>query len=1345
MKATLGALLTLGLCVCTTWAGTITVDVNDGGCVTGSGQPDPYAVVYCSIQDAIDDALAGDTISVAAGTYTEPLNIEGRSNLAIVGVSRDTVIIQPTSTLDWGSPYGGDRQVAVRVYTSTDITLSTMTLDFSLVTDNLVHGVLYWDSTGVLDNNLIENMSLSDAAGYYYEITSYFRAPSYTDEARAEITISDNEFVDTGRLGVVTHQFVDVTITGNTFYKISDDFGYAIELGSESTGSITHNTIYGYDTTAASDGSSSAGVYIENMFTTASTGITKDVSVFSNEIYDCEYGVWIGNGLDGYAGDVDIDLNVWGNYIHDNLVAGILVQDEDMSDGSSVIAAFRNNRLVNNGDVGYFIYTLGDGEIIVSLEGETIIGHDVGVYLNDYASESSTSIYDVMITNSAIDGITGAVVNDYSGTEIGAELNWWGDATGPLDTIGTDEAGNPPCYTPATMINADGLGDVVSEYVDYCPWLTTFPARLTLEADADCYSAGDTVTVEVWMRDIAETIVGGQFFLEYDNSLFDYVGTAAGDPPFTTTVFSSFDEGAGTIDYAAGLSEGGSGTSDDTVMAVFTFQALEQICAETNLVSFRAHTPPSRLGDDTSTPVYPMLVNLDVLDTTAPTATQGTIDTCYQTAAEAETAALAATTDPNDNCSDPIDLVLTAATVGDCDAAVTVTVTDDCGNSTDYVYDTRIDNTPPAATPGAIDACYATAAEAEAAAIAATTAPTDNCSDAIDIVLTAATAGDCAADVTVTVTDECGNFTEYVYQTRVDDTAPTATQGAIDACYVTVAEAETAALAATTDPADNCTATIDLVITAATVGDCAAAVTVTVTDECGNSADVVYNTRIDNTAPSATQGAVDACYATAAEAEAAAIAATDPTDNCSDPNDISLSAATVGDCSAVVTVTVTDECGNFTDYDYNTRVDNTPPTATAGTIDACYATAGEAEAAAIAATTAPVDNCSDPIDIVLTAATVGDCAAVVTVTVTDECGNATGYDYDTRIDSEDPVVTPPPDVDADADAGLCTATVDPGSATAVDNCTAAPAATGTRDDALLLTDPYPQGVTTITWEATDECGNTGSAPQTITVSEYSEAVVDIELKAISEATLTRCITLEFWNCTTETYETVEQEITFTSGLASAVSVEVPCGVYDCVRARDGLHSLWRTDFDGFGIVGTQYAANFTDDSGGGGDDDSLIHGNLFDDVPPYAPPQFIDIMDYAVFINNWAVNYGTGDTTCATSWPHADISGDGEVTSADFTFIQTYFLYTDELDCCGLLSGGGGGPRISISVVELNELGLSELATADLNDDGWVDDSDVAAFINGARPNGPGLIEPGPSVPNGGTKIGRPGTDRPRP
>jgi|GEM_PF-4470441 len=1421
MKGILGVFVSALLCAPAVWAGVISVDVNDGACVSGSGQADPYAVVYCSIQDAVDEGVAGDRINIAAGTYNEQVRID--KDLTIVGGG--SVIIDPNGA-GYEGPYTGTDQVYAAVLFETGASGAT------------------------LQNVTIQNSNASELS----------------DNAGIEVIDGDID-------NVTIEDVVVDAVSGHGFGAYHHDHtwpscdGWLIESCEFST----------------SASGAWAGMRPENMdnltIQYCDVGPTNDGGILlmqanAAEVLDC--------------------------HVHDTQLAGIQI-DAECTD----VIDIKDNEVVNAnlaaaagyGDIR--IYSTQENPHSNTPAAITVDGNilrdglnGVVVLAGDLSTRTSVSIQN----NAFVDHSNYAVLNLATGV-LDAESCWWHSPDGPDDTDGgTNEVTLATCgsYTVAEMLNAVAessgeLGGAVSDNVDYCPWLGVHP-RMTIEADAECYSTGDTVTIGLWMRDQTATIVSGQFFLSYDETLLDYQSSAAGDYPFTVTVYSAVNETAGTIDYAAGLQNGASGTSSDTRMAVLTFQALAPICSETDLITFRQHNPPSRLGDDLNTPIYPLLVDLDVLDDEAPTATQGAINACYDTVGDAETAALAATTDPidncadsgditltastvgdcsavvtvrvedecgnytnydyntridnvaptaaqgtidacyasvaaaeaaavtattnptdncsdpndialtastvgdcsavvtvrvedecgkyteynyntrvdsdaptatqgsidacydsaaeaetaalvattahADNCTDPNDLVVTVATVGDCSAVVTVTLTDECSNSVDYDYNTRIDNVAPTAVQGTIDACYASVAAAETAALAATTGPTDNCSDPNDIVLTASTVGDCSAVVTVRVEDECGKYTEYNYNTRVDSDAPTATQGSIDACYDTAAEAETAALAATTAHADNCTDPNDLVVTVATAGDCSAVVTVTLTDECDNSVDYDYNTRIDNVAPTATQGAIDACYATVGEAETAAIAATtSPTDNCSDPNDIALTAATVGDCSAVVTVTVTDECGKFTDYIYNTRVDNTPPTATQGTVDACYATEAEAEAAAIAATTSPTDNCSDPNDITLTASTVGDCSAVVTVRVEDECGVFTNYDYNTRVDNEDPVVTPPADISVHADAGLCTATVDPGAGGATDNCTASLTVTGTRSDALDLADPYPYGVTTITWETSDECGNTGSAPQTVTVSEFNELIADVELMNVSQTTLTRCITFEFHDCDLGASETVEKEITFTNGVATGVSVLVDCGVYDCLRVRDGLHSLWRMDSDDFAVVGLLYDADLTDATGGGGDDDSLIGGNLFDDVPPYAPPQFIDIMDYTVFVNDWATDYGTGNTTCATVWPHADITSDGLVDSADFTFIQTYFLYEDESLCCGMI-GGGGGPRASISVLELHERGLGHLAPADLNNDGWIDEADIGEFLNGARPHKPRPIQLTPNQSTHGDESG---------
>ena len=64
---------------------------------------------------------------------------------------------------------------------------------------------------------------------------------------------------------------------------------------------------------------------------------------------------------------------------------------------------------------------------------------------------------------------------------------------------------------------------------------------------------------------------------------------------------------------------------------------------------------------------------------------------------------------------------------------------------------------------------------------------------------------------------------------------------------------------------------------------------------------------------------------------------------------------------------------------------------------------------------------------------------------------------------------------------ICEAYVLTGLAEASDNITDPVPAFGIRSDELPLNDPFPEGVTTILWTATDEAGNTSTCEQTITV------------------------------------------------------------------------------------------------------------------------------------------------------------------------------------------------------------------------------------------------------------------------
>ncbi|MDY7107447.1 MAG: cohesin domain-containing protein [Planctomycetota bacterium] len=289
---------------------------------------------------------------------------------------------------------------------------------------------------------------------------------------------------------------------------------------------------------------------------------------------------------------------------------------------------------------------------------------------------------------------------------------------------------------------------------------------------------------------------------------------------------------------------------------------------------------------------------------------------------------------------------------------------------------------------------------------------------------------------------------------------------------------------------------------------------------------------------------------------------------------------------------------------------------------------------------------------------------------------------------------------------------------ATDNCDGPVVITYERDDdsALTLADPFPAGDTLVTWTAADACGNEDVWVQTVTVAGFNDLVVDVELSpTVVAGPFTRCITFELWDCSTNSSVTVQKTITFENGLGSATLDDVPCGVYDCITARDTLHTLRSTDDDDFGIVGAQYVADFTTG-------DQLVGGNLNDD-------EWIDILDYAIFTWQYLTDYTTGDTDCSTPFPHADINGDGTVdlaSSDDFSFIQVNYLQGHEDNCCGMpghpfmegpvTDSQSAGPVTRISVHELKRRGQGHLSVGDLNGDGWLDEADVMLFMGGVRP-----------------------------
>ncbi len=738
------------------------------------------------------------------------------------------------------------------------------------------------------------------------------------------------------------------------------------------------------------------------------------------------------------------------------------------------------------------------------------------------------------------------------------------------------------------------------------------PVAVSLNADDDCYGEGigDTVSVSIDLSgDGVTEVVGGQFFMEYDPTVLEFVSAEPGDSPFSLEIYEFHV--MGIIDYAVGVGHGESGTTGDATLAVLTFTTLQEGCDVSSLVQFRPNSPPTRLVDDFGAEVLPDLADLGqiTIDGTAPVLSIPSDWTaeCDEATDPASTGGFATAVDncdnePDINFSDVVDL-------------------SGCGGYTGTITRTWI----------ATDACGNVATQDQIITIEDTTAPVLTIPGDI---LVYADAGTCEADLSP------ANF--LTGEALGDGTS--ANLGA-EGFELTVTENEFGYAFVRLHIPDG----IELQdITSLSYSS-------KFTDPITGGGSLLIMLNIDADDDGALTG-------TALEW---AIQGFDP-------------AVLGGD--------------NFLMGDGFLYITN--PETSFSWHDALASSmiywCGNDDR----------DNLSNDIfheffDIVPGMLPVHDIEATSMVYSIDFSVHDPWADGGT-------VVVNAVELNGSTYTAGGSAV---GVATATDNCDPSPVITAVRSDSLPLTDPYPAGITTITWTATDACGNSASDTQTIEVIGDNQMIADVSIEGLSSVpSLERCMTFELIPTGGGTPVVVQQTVELINGEALGVVVDVPCGDYECITARDPLHTLANTG--DINVDGTLYVAdNFGD----------LLQGDLNDDG-------LIDILDFGIYVWQTGVNYGFIDTPCGTAAPHADMSGSGNVSTADFTFISNNFLEVDETCPITLMAGQlrrsqtAPQPRTSVTVQELHRMGLGHLEVADLNGDGVIDALDFAAFLHGVRP-----------------------------
>jgi uncharacterized repeat protein (TIGR01451 family) len=203
--------------------------------------------------------------------------------------------------------------------------------------------------------------------------------------------------------------------------------------------------------------------------------------------------------------------------------------------------------------------------------------------------------------------------------------------------------------------------------------------------------------------------------------------------------------------------------------------------------------------------------------------------------------------------------------------------------------------------------------------------------------------------------------------------------------------------------------------------------------------------------------------------------------------------------SHTITLKVTDPSGAFNEDTVTVDVVDTtnpmitaPPNVNVSTGPGASSCGAFVSDATLGTATAS-DGCSASVTITRTGVPAGNNfpvgTTVITYTADDGHGHtASAMQSVTVTDNTPPTLSVPPDQTVNAPANSCSANVNPGTATANDNCPGV-TVTGVRSDSQPLNAPYPVGVTTITWTAKDAANNTTSGNQTITVKDATPPVI----------------------------------------------------------------------------------------------------------------------------------------------------------------------------------------------------------------------------------------------------------------